>query len=194
MKGKFYNFFALGIDSLGLTPHIFLHSLQELLHNKAEKGQQALNILFLCKGNICRSPYAEQKLLQLLQEHNILDVQVQSAGLETTPGKPADRKAHQVAKKRSVELSGHKTKMVNLKSLKEADLVFVMEPAHLWFVRKNFLEIRKKTFLLGALALSKTKAIIIRDPFAGSEVDFTRCFEQIDAALKKLVEILHGKS
>ena len=50
------------------------------------------SVLFVCKGNICRSPLAEVYFRSLVEKDG-RRITVRSAGLETTPGKPADAKA-----------------------------------------------------------------------------------------------------
>ena len=62
-------------------------------------------VLFVCLGNICRSPTAEGVMLHLLQERGITSVIVDSAGTSAYHvGEPADRRSQQEANRRGIHL------------------------------------------------------------------------------------------
>ena len=62
-------------------------------------------VLFVCLGNICRSPTAEGVMLHLLQERGITSVVVDSAGTSAYHvGEPADRRSQQEANRRGIHL------------------------------------------------------------------------------------------
>ncbi|WP_375750117.1 low molecular weight protein-tyrosine-phosphatase [Vibrio sp. HN007] len=85
------------------------------------------SILVVCTGNICRSPYGEEKLRKLLP-----NFEVASAGLATKmnrlSGKKADSLAIKVASEFGVDISGHKAQQITQKLIDEHDLILVMEP------------------------------------------------------------------
>ncbi len=91
-------------------------------------------ILVLCTGNICRSPLAEAMLrLQLQADGRGLATQVQSAGTRALVGKPVDETVLYVARRHAQlvdELGKHRAQQVNGSLLWWADLILVMEPAH----------------------------------------------------------------
>ncbi|MGD8695458.1 MAG: hypothetical protein PVI74_16530, partial [Syntrophobacterales bacterium] len=62
------------------------------------------NILFVCAGNICRSPMAEWQLKALLWEKPIPGLEVGSAGLIALPGNSASLNAVRVARENSISL------------------------------------------------------------------------------------------
>ncbi|MBE9533469.1 MAG: RpiB/LacA/LacB family sugar-phosphate isomerase, partial [Proteobacteria bacterium] len=68
------------------------------------------NILFICAGNICRSPMAEWQLKALLWENAITGMQVGSAGLIALPGNSASFNAMRVARENSISLEEHKAR------------------------------------------------------------------------------------
>src|SRR5438445_5658967 len=70
------------------------------------------SVLFVCKGNVCRSPLAEV-YFQSLVENGRRQIAVRSAGLETTPGKPAHAKAKAVALEHQLSLDEHATTQVH---------------------------------------------------------------------------------
>ncbi len=65
-----------------------------------------MNVLFICNGNICRSPIAEALLKKKFEENNIEGL-VESAGFSpTTINDPPDPRAIEAAKKYNLELKG----------------------------------------------------------------------------------------
>ena len=73
-----------------------------------------MRILFVCLGNICRSPTAEGALRHLLaQEHPGLNVEVDSAGTgDYHLGEPPDIRSQSAAKRRGIDLSGLSARQV----------------------------------------------------------------------------------
>ena len=86
-------------------------------------------VIFVCKGNICRSPFAEHRF-------HALGAKVQSAGLEADPGKPANEQAAKVAARHGVDLTPHRSSHVSQLELTENDLLVAFEPAHADALRK----------------------------------------------------------
>jgi len=86
-------------------------------------------ILFICMGNICRSPTAEGVVKEKLKAVG-LDAQVltDSAGThDYHVGNPPDRRAQEAAKKRGYDLSGLRARQVNVRDFSEFDYVLAMD-------------------------------------------------------------------
>ena len=154
-----------------------------------KKGSPRL-VVFGCLGNICRSPYAHTRLVQLLKERNLNSVEVKSFGIETTPGLPADKNAQRIAKKLGLDLADHQTSRLDPELIRQADLILVMEPTHLRRLRRSVPEAVGKSMLLGALAIDQGFDVIIEDPFMREDEVFEKCFAQIDQGLRILVDRL----
>ena len=83
-----------------------------------------MKILFVCTGNICRSPMAEQMLFQLLEQHNPeLEIQVSSAGTMALDGYPMDPKAAIAITKLGFAHLRHKATQLTHQLVAEANLV-----------------------------------------------------------------------
>ena len=78
-------------------------------------------LVFVCKGNICRSAYAEAVAKSL-------GVGAISCGLSTQSDSPENSVAIEISEQRGVDLKQHKTTPVKSLELKETDLLFAMEP------------------------------------------------------------------
>lgn len=131
-------------------------------------------LVFVCKGNICRSPYASARARSL-------GVPSVSFGLDASDGAPADPVASRNALVRGVDLSAHRSARAEASSFADDDLIIVFEPGHLGRLR----EIRRRrrpempASLLGVWA--KPIYPHIQDPYGRGDRYFQQCFSVIDA-------------
>ncbi len=89
------------------------------------------SILFVCTGNLYRSPLAAAFFIRKLQQDGLLDEWViDTAGTWTTPGQSVPAPILRAAAKQGVNLENHKTKLVSRELLAKFDLVLVMENGH----------------------------------------------------------------
>ena len=83
-------------------------------------------ILIVCVGNICRSPTGERLLKKKLPER-----QIASAGIRALTGNDADFQAIKTALRHGVVIAGHTARQLTVGMCRQADLILVMEPAHI---------------------------------------------------------------
>ncbi|WP_420844507.1 hypothetical protein [Marinobacter sediminum] len=88
------------------------------------RPQQNQRLVFVCNGNICRSPLAEVYARSLGRE-------AASCGLNCGDGNPADPRAKDFAKQYQLDLEHHRTTNAKSFSFRPDDLVVVMEPSHI---------------------------------------------------------------
>jgi protein-tyrosine-phosphatase/predicted ATP-grasp superfamily ATP-dependent carboligase len=146
-------------------------------------------VLVLCKGNICRSPFAAELLKKRAQGRNI-HLDIQSAGLDTTPGHDAYSLAKTTSRGYGVDLDHHQTTPITMDMVLWADLILVMEAAHVVNLYGLSSAARSKTFLLGHFASQATTDI--RDPYEGTPEDFSRCYAIIDDSCEGLLMQIAG--
>ncbi len=85
-----------------------------------------MKILFVCLGNICRSPMAEGVMKNLIQEHN-LDWEVESAGTERYHvGECPDKRAQRTAAKFGLDISKQVAKQISSKDFERFDLIYAL--------------------------------------------------------------------
>jgi len=182
------NLVANVLRVMGLSSYFYTRPIQHL--SIGDPSQ--VRVVFVCKGNICRSPYAAKKFMCLLAEVDMLDkFSVTSCGLETRPGLEANSTAVIRANLRGVDLSQHRTKPADKALLSEADLIFFMEPGHKAHIRKLSNVAKSKAVYLGALSLEHTGSLIIPDPYGRPAEVFDRIFDMIDLSLGKLIDTIH---
>lgn len=155
------------------------------LYKKNTASLMFQNILVVCMGNICRSPTAERILQKKLPNHRI-----SSAGINALAGKDADFQAIKTALKHGVIVAGHTARQLTPQMCDEADLILVMEPAHIDMVADIQPSARSKAFLLAQWLPKKN----IPDPFKQSSEMFEAVFLQIEQAADTWADKLSGQA
>src|SRR5262245_35599896 len=145
------------------------------------------SVLVVCQGNICRSPFAEACLRALLAERG-LTLEVRSAGLDTTPGKPAHPHTLAFAERRKLSLEAHATTRLEAALVDRSDLILVMEIAQKQQLQSLHPASHGKVMVLGHF--DPDGVLEIADPYGKELGDFQRCFEQITRSCEALVQHL----
>jgi protein-tyrosine phosphatase len=149
--------------------------------------QPVRNILFICTGNLIRSPLAEAYLREKVRKEGHL-ITIDSAGLESIPGNSAHRLAKEIANQHGISLESHAVKPLHQKLIRESDLVLVMEIAQRDRVMKLYPQDRHKVFLLGQFC--KSGSLNIADPYQGTYEDFQNCFDRIRESCDRIIQQL----
>ena len=134
-------------------------------------------LIFVCKGNICRSPYACARVRSL-------GVPAVSFGLDTSGGGPADPSALRNALLRGIDLSEHRSARLESTHLSAGDLVILFEPTHYSGVRRRIGDLTPVQ-LLGIWA--RPLRLHIQDPYGRSDRYFQQCFSVIDESIRELL-------
>jgi protein-tyrosine phosphatase len=134
-------------------------------------------VLFICTGNICRSPLAAGAMTRELGADNTL-VAVSSAGTAAWDGEPASEYSVEVAAREGVDIRGHRSQRVTPELLRRADLVLVMERSHLEAVRKLGAD-PGRTFVLSEWPAPGEPGLAVSDPFGGSIEAYEECWRRI---------------
>jgi protein-tyrosine phosphatase len=140
--------------------------------------------VFICKGNICRSPYAQARV-------NALGLDSVSFGMDTTDQVPANDTAIRVASERGLKLDAHRARQLRRGELGPGDLAVFFEPAHLESFRKLDPGHRHVT-LLGLWGDARRP--FIADPYGKSVQYFHECFSIIDRSASALVTLMRGRA
>ncbi len=150
------------------------------------------NILFVCTGNICRSPFAEGLLRNALAAKGLKGIEADSAGLLALPGNSATSLAQRVAFEFGVDLSGHRAKSLSEELQAGCDLILVMEKSHEKAVLAAFPKATGKVLLLRHFGRYGSRRRGIADPYGFQYEAYRFCFLDIEDAVSGLVEYLSG--
>jgi protein-tyrosine-phosphatase len=134
-------------------------------------------VLFVCTGNICRSPMAEGLLKKMRS-----DFSVSSAGVSSMDGWNAMPEAVDVMQGHGVDISNHRARQVTEEMVRDADLVLAMARHHREMLKNMFPESEEKIFTLKEYAGIGTD---IEDPYGSSKDFYEVIAEEIAEALKK---------
>jgi protein-tyrosine-phosphatase len=96
------------------------------------------SILFVCTGNLCRSPMAEGLFKAQLAQAGLADWRVGSCGTWTSDGYPATTEGVRALAARGIDISRHRSRQVTEALLAQADLVLCMTRAHVEALRAEF--------------------------------------------------------
>ena len=127
-------------------------------------------VIFVCSGNICRSPMAAGLSASMLAESGARPMII-SMGTLNLVGRSADRHAVAAMKEIGIDISRHRSQGLNPMMLKMADVVFVMEPRHTQAIRRVAPGARVQ--LLSSF--DEPKQPEVRDPVGGTLEDFRAC-------------------
>ena len=151
-------------------------------------------LLFVCLGNICRSPAAEGVFLHLIKTRGLEDqFLVDSAGTGSWHvGNPADRRMQAAANRRGIQLPS-RARQIDLNDLEPVDLVLTMDQDNLNAVNGLARE-------AGARATARIQPMLsycrryseaeVPDPYYGGEAGFEHVLDLLEDACEALLEEL----
>src|SRR6266478_370003 len=146
-------------------------------------------ILFVCTGNICRSPMAEGLFRQAVKGRN--DFRVLSAGVGAVEGAPPSEYAVRALKELGIDISNQRSRMLTSEVVQRADYIFGMTHSHIDTVTLLYPQAAEKTFLLrefdDTLELFEKD---ISDPIGGSYDIYLDCRDQIEQGIASLLRFV----
>ena len=151
-------------------------------------------ILFVCLGNICRSPAAESVFLNLLKEKGLEnEYYVDSAGTGGWHvGSHADERMRNAATKRGIAIES-RSRQINSQDFDSFDLILTMDNENLAAVTSLSREFgcSSKASIMPILNYArKTKLIEVPDPYYGGENGFEKVLDLLEDACDGLLEDL----
>ncbi len=148
-------------------------------------------VLFVCTGNLCRSPLACALFERLVAEAG-LSVEARSAGLYASPGGRPPAEALAIAKEAGLDLSGHAASSVSREAFEAADLVLVAERVHASDLQDLYPRDAGKIRLLSEFADGAHRGREITDPFGRPLPYYRASLEEIRECVQGLVDRLVG--
>lgn len=138
------------------------------------------NILFICTGNICRSPMAEAIFRHRLGDR--AGWKIGSAGVAAVEGLPASTEAQKVLSEWGIDLSKHRSRPLSKELVDEADWLIVMTEGHADLVKAVFPEAADRVRLLTSFS-PKRRQSDVPDPIGQSTEVYRWTRDLIDRAV-----------
>jgi protein-tyrosine phosphatase len=151
-----------------------------------------IGVLFVCTGNICRSPTAEGIFRKLVADAGLSETIVaESAGTHGYHvGEPPDPRSREAAAERGYDLSGLRARKLERADLERFDFIVAMDRGHLATLSR----------LAGSGAAQKLRLMMsystcfreedVPDPYYGGPEDFERVLDLLEDAALGLLESL----
>ena len=150
-----------------------------------------MRILFVCMGNICRSPTAEGVMRRVLDEAGLAEsVEVESAGTGGWhAGEPPDERATLAARRRGITLAGA-ARQVRAADFRDFDLLIAMDRGNLreLLAVARDEEAAEKVRLLREFDPASSGDLDVPDPYYGGDRGFETVLDMVEAACRGLLD------
>jgi protein-tyrosine phosphatase len=155
-----------------------------------------MRILFVCMGNICRSPSAEAVFRQVLRERAPdVAIEIDSAGThDYHVGEAPDRRAIEAARRRGIDMSGLRARQVSLEDFAQFDLLLAMDEENRnELQRRAPVQYRERVRLFMEYA-PHAHSLVVPDPYYGGHQGFEEVLDLLElASVGLLEEILRAR-
>ncbi|MDQ3958528.1 MAG: hypothetical protein M3273_09425 [Actinomycetota bacterium] len=174
-----------------------------------------MKIVFVCTGNICRSPMAEGMLRHELTRRGCESVEVTSCGTWGLAAQPATIDAQSVLAGRGIQLETHRSRSLDREEIREADLVIAMTSVHVREIgtavpeamgkvrlMKELVELEPDDVAAGASPEQRVEALLratrppprrsldVDDPMGLPTRAYERAAGEIEAGVEALADVL----
>lgn len=149
-----------------------------------------ISVLFVCTGNICRSPTAEGVFRHIVKEAGLeKEFRIESAGTEAYhEGSPPDARAVKTAERNGVSLEGQTARPLDRDDYQSFDYIYAMDGGHFYELHQRAPKERraKIDMFLSEAAQVNTKEV--PDPWYGDDSDFDHVYRLVDTGARALLK------
>lgn len=167
---------ALGVTRLGLR----------------HPPRTACHFLFVCFGNIMRSPMCEALMKRAVASWT-REITVASAGLNAVPGRTAHPWAVRAAKELGFSLEAHRAQVLTAEMVTHAEVIFAMDYQNMVQLHSRYPGAQNRIYMLGAYAGRNNRSLEIGDPYDSTELGTLQCYKTLESCISNLTESLSDK-
>jgi protein-tyrosine phosphatase len=152
--------------------------------NRRYPPRTASSFLFVCFGNIMRSPMCQALMQRAVASSS--DIVIVSAGLNAVPGRAAHPWAVGAAKELGISLENHRAQLLTSEMVTKADVIFAMDYQNVVQLRSRYPEAKDKIYMLGAFG-GTNRSAEIDDPYYSGEDGTRQCYKVLQICIDNLV-------
>ncbi len=153
-------------------------------------------VLFVCMGNICRSPMAKAVFENMIRSAGLSQVvEVSSAGTHAFhAGEPADARAVNTAGRRGYDLAGHQARLITNEDFNDYDYILAMDWDNLALLQRQAPRSQHHKLQLLMRFASEYEAATVTDPYHGGQQGFETALDYIEDACTGLMEVVRRRA
>ena len=154
--------------------------------------KSSVSVVFVCMGNICRSPTAEGVFRHVVKERNLQDViKIDSAGTHAYHiGEQPDLRSQATAKSRGVDLSAQRARKVEANDFECFDYVIAMDRSNYENLKELAMPEQQEKLHLFMDFTNAWDNAEVPDPYYGGGDGFTNVFDMVQSASEGLLETI----
>ena len=157
-------------------------------HSRAPVVDPIYSVLFVCYGNVCRSPMAEGILRSKLAAVGMAErVLVDSAGInDLNLGRPPDWRARACTRRRGVHIGDHRARQLEREDFERFDAILTMDESN----RTAAFRVAPNATGAAKVRLVDESGREVPDPAFGTPHDFERVYELLDEVTDRLIPVI----
>lgn len=158
-------------------------------------GTSYFSVLFLCMGNICRSPTAHGVFRHKVQAAGLAaSVRVDSAGTHNYhPGEPPDRRSQRAAAMRGYDLSDLRARQLSDDDFARHDLLLAMDWDNLALAEERCPPQHRRKLRRLTEFCRRHDAVVVPDPYYGGDAGFLHVLDLVEDACDGLIDHLRQR-
>ncbi|XP_005914593.1 low molecular weight phosphotyrosine protein phosphatase isoform X4 [Haplochromis burtoni] len=148
------------------------------------------SVLFVCLGNICRSPIAEAVFRKMATDGGIVDQWIIDSGATSdwNLGSLPDARGLACLRKHGID-TDHRARQVTKEEFMSFEHILCMDESNLSDLKRKSKSVKDYTAKIELLgSYDPQKQLIIQDPYYGSDEDFEKVYEQCVRCCKAFLE------
>ena len=157
--------------------------------------RKRFGVLFVCMGNICRSPTAEGVFVHKAQQRGLLDhLRIDSAGTHNFhPGSPPDERSQKHARQRGYDLSRLRARRTRPEDYAEHELILVMDWDNQHLVEGECPDLHRHKVKRLTEFCKVQQAEVVPDPYYGGPQGFEAVLDLVEDACDGLLDHIEAR-